>query len=69
MAGHSLFAGCLLEAVKGGMYRQTGKLSATGTHLGVYVQEQVRRINEKDLYARAFASEHPTRSEPTSPGP
>ena len=40
--GHSLFAGCLIEAVLGGMSARTGKSTTTGSYLGAYVQDQVR---------------------------
>jgi uncharacterized caspase-like protein len=41
--GHSLFAGCLIEALQGGMSAQTGESVTTGLDLGVYVRNQVRR--------------------------
>ena len=43
MTGHSLFAGCLLGAVTGGMFEQTGKPTATGLSLAAYVQDEVSR--------------------------
>jgi uncharacterized caspase-like protein len=38
--GHSLFTGCLIEALTGGL-AQDGRLEATGSELGVYVQRRV----------------------------
>ena len=38
--GHSLFTGCLIEALTGGLARD-GKLEATGSELGQYVQRRV----------------------------
>ena len=40
--GHSLFAGCLLGAVLGGMFEQTGKSTASYLSLSSYVQDEVR---------------------------
>jgi len=40
--GHSLFAGCLLEAVRGGMFARTGEPETTGFALAAYVQDKVR---------------------------
>jgi len=42
LRGHSLFAGCLIEAIRGGIAAQTRAADATGEYLGVYVQAQVR---------------------------
>jgi tetratricopeptide (TPR) repeat protein len=38
--GHSLFTGCLIEALTGGL-AQDGRREATGSELGVYVQRRV----------------------------
>lgn len=38
--GHSLFTGCLIEALTGGLARD-GRREATGSELGVYVQRRV----------------------------
>jgi uncharacterized caspase-like protein len=38
--GHSLFTGCLIEGLTGGLARH-GRFEATGTEIGVYVQQRV----------------------------
>ncbi len=39
--GHSLFTGCLIEALTGGFVAKTGQTRTTGSELGVYVQRRV----------------------------
>lgn len=39
--GHSLFTGCLVEALTGGLAAATGKSTVTGTEIGSYVQRCV----------------------------
>ena len=40
IGGHSLFTGCLIEGLAGGLVRD-GRLEATGSEIGVYVQQRV----------------------------
>ncbi len=39
--GHSLFTGCLIEALTGGVVAATGKSTVTGSQIGFYVQRRV----------------------------
>lgn len=39
--GHSLFTGCLIEALTGGLQAKTGQLSATGSEIALHVQRRV----------------------------
>ena len=41
--GHSLFTGCLIEAITGGLVASTGHETVTGSEIGHYVQ---RRVSE-----------------------
>jgi uncharacterized caspase-like protein len=41
--GHSLFTGCLIEAMRGGLVASTGYQTITGSEIGHYVQ---RRVSE-----------------------
>lgn len=44
IGGHSLFTGCLIEGLTGGLARD-GRREATGSELGVYVQQYVTRYS------------------------
>jgi very-short-patch-repair endonuclease len=39
--GHSLFTGCLIEALTGGLRAKTGQRSATGSEIALHVQRRV----------------------------
>lgn len=39
--GHSLFTGCLIEALTGGLFTRTGQSLVTGSEIGNYVQRRV----------------------------
>lgn len=39
--GHSLFTGCLIEALTGGLMAKTGETVTTGSALGIHVQQRV----------------------------
>lgn len=39
--GHSLFTGCLIEALSGGLRKATGDRTATGSEIGIYLQKRV----------------------------
>ncbi len=39
--GHSLFTGCLIEALTGGLQAKTGQRSATGSEIALHVQRRV----------------------------
>lgn len=41
VVGHSLFTGCLIQALTGGLPRE-GRQAVTGTELGLYLQKRVR---------------------------
>jgi uncharacterized caspase-like protein len=41
IAGHSLFTGCLIEALTGGLQAKTGQRSATGSEIALHVQRRV----------------------------
>lgn len=41
LEGHSLFTGCLIEALTGGLQAKTGKFIATGTEIALHVQDRV----------------------------
>jgi len=43
--GHSLFTGCLIEGLTGGLARN-GRREATGSEIGVYVQQRVTSYSE-----------------------
>ena len=41
IAGHSLFTGCLIEALTGGLQARTGQATTTGSELALHVQRRV----------------------------
>jgi very-short-patch-repair endonuclease len=41
VVGHSLFTGCLIEALTGGLVEKTGQTRTTGSELGLHVQQRV----------------------------
>lgn len=41
VAGHSLFTGCLIEALTGGFTAKTSQTRTTGSELGIYIQRRV----------------------------
>ena len=41
IAGHSLFTGCLIEALTGGLLAKTGQPTATGSEIALHVQRRV----------------------------
>ena len=46
MEGHSLFTGCLIEALTGGLAAKTGLSVTTGSELGVHVRQRVSSYPE-----------------------
>jgi caspase domain-containing protein/uncharacterized protein DUF559 len=80
--GHSLFTGCLIEALTGGMISRPGQSIVTGSELGLYVQRRVidypasqnqtpdfGALELDDRGELTFALSAPVRDHDTPPGP